>query len=819
MKKFILITVILLVILFSGVIYLNKVILPTKIKSLIVTALKKQTRKDVTLKSLEFSIFKGLVLHDLVISEAENVILSAREATCAIFILPILKKQIIIPSINLKAPYIFLERRKDFTFNLQDLFSAPGPAVNEPGAKNAAFSVFVYKLNISSGEMVFQDDTLADQFKKEIKNIQFSLRLALPVNVKFNFKAEVPATTTMIINGGGEYKILNKELTGNLSVKNLSPREFAAYYNNLKLDLVSGLVDAQAQVNLKGQLLFVDIAAQGNDLVLTKDKFKLKLDSGVQAKIDYNLQTKKLGFSGNCDIRQADITGLEFLGEVKNLYGKLAFSERSLIAESLKAELLGKQFEIKLGIKDFNTPVLNINTVLDLSFLPAIAKDKFNFSMISSASGKAALSLKLHPDSQGVWGIQGSADITGGGLKLGKQNIPVENISAALEFSQQSVNWSNMKFKYQGIDYQSSGTLSDFVSPGIELKLSSSDLSLAAAFNLAGKQIKLSQLKGKYLDSAFSLEGNIDNSDAAKPRLDLSGKINFALEDLIKILNKQYPAIKAMRPSGHLDTQFSLTGDISDFKNCFIRAKLSSNDFSLYGLNSQDLSLDYLQEQRIIKISSLRIAFYDGAIEGAGSMNLDTVNLPYHLEMQANGVKLEKLKKDTLSRNKDISGTLQAEVKLSGYSNDFDKLTGSGSVQVKEGRLWELNLFQGLGKLLFARDFASIVFSECRAAFSINNKFVYTDNLRLRSNIANLSGPLKIGFDSSLEAALDVEILSELVPLSGTLKDIATVVVGKAGIFGVIKLSGTLQQPKYIFKPAVTNIIKGLTDVLFGRQP
>jgi len=816
MKKFILITVIFLVILFSGVIYLNQVILPVKIKSLVVTSLKKQTGKDVTLKSLEFSLFKGLVLHDLVISEAENVILSAREATCAIFILPILKKQIIIPSITLKSPYIFLERRKDSTFNLQDLFSAPAPAVNESKAKDAAFSVFVYKINISSGQMIFQDDTLAEKFKKEIKNIQFSLRLALPVNVKFNFKAEVPAATTMIINGTGEYKILDKELTANLSVKNLSPSEFVAYYKSL--GLVSGLVDAQAQVNLKGQVILADITAQGNGLVLTKDKFKLKLDSLVQAKVDYNLQTKKLGFSGNCDIRQADITGLEFLGEVKNLYGKLSFSERSLIAESLKAELLGKQFEIKLGIKDFNTPVLNINTVLDLSFLPAIAKDKFNFSMISSANGKAALSLKLHPDGPG-WGIQGSADIKEAGLKLGKQNIPVENISAVLEFSQQGLNWSNTKFKYQGIDYQSSGTLTDFVSPGIELKLFSRDLSLAAVFNLAGKQIKFSQLKGKYLDSEFSLTGNIDNSDAAKPRLDLSGKINFALEDLSKILDKQYPTIKAMRPGGHLDTQLSLTGDISDFKNCSIRAKLSSNDFSLYGLHAQDLSLDYLQEQRIIKISSLRIAFYDGAIQGDGSMNLDTINLPYHLEMQANGIKLEKLKMDTLSRNKDIAGRLQAEVKLSGYANDLDKLTGSGNVQVKEGRLWELNLFQGLGKLLFAKDFVSIVFSECRAAFSINNKFIYTDNLQLRSNIANLSGPLKIGFDSSLEAAFDVEIFSEMIPLSGTLKDLATVVVGKAGKFGVIKLSGSLQQPKYIFKPAVTNIIKGLTDVLFGKQP
>ncbi len=811
MKKFIIITLILFLALTAGIIYLNKVIFPVKIKSLIISTLKKQTGKDVTLKSAEFSIFKGLVLSDLVISDSRNVILSARQASCSIFIWPVFKKQIIIPSINFKSPYIFLERRQDGSFNLEDLFK---PAA--PSAKKSNFSISVFKISVSSGIVVFQDDTLPAGFKKEVKNIQFNLQLGLPVSLKFNFKGEIANNPSVFINAIGEYKILNPSLAANITIKNLSCKEFQAYYNNLG-DLASGLVDLQAQINFKDPLLQADITAKGNNLVAVKDKIEAKLNSILKSKIVYNLQTKGITFDGACDILQADISGLGDLGEIKNLRGKFSFNQHSLAADNLKAELLSLPFEIKLGIKDFNAPVLSIDTDLDLSFLPKIAKEKFNFTLINSAGGKAALSMKAHPDEKGIWELEGALKIKEANLKLDKQNSPVENIVSSIEFSRQGLSWKDTVFKYQGISYQSSGRLSDFKAPSVNLKLYSEGLSLAADFNLSGKKIKVNQLKGKYLDSQFSASGNIDNSDSANPQVDLGGNINFELSSLGKLLDKQYPAITSMRLAGQMEAQFNLSGNPYNFKNCYLQAKLASSNFSLYGLNAQSLTLDFLLDQKLVRIPALSIIFYDGLIEGSGALNLDTADLPYQLELKAGGIKLEKLKADTASKNKKISGTLLGGLKLSGYANDINKLEGSGRFSILEGDLWEFNLLKGLGKLLFTKDLGSIKFSECTSDFLVKDKFVYTDNLKLKSNIVDFSGPLKIGFNGSLEGALDVEILSELVPVSGTFKDITTAIIGQAGKFASIKLSGTLKEPKYSFKPAVTNIIKGLTDVLFGK--
>ena len=81
----------------------------------------------------------------------------------------------------------------------------------------------------------------------------------------------------------------------------------------------------------------------------------------------------------------------------------------------------------------------------------------------------------------------------------------------------------------------------------------------------------------------------------------------------------------------------------------------------------------------------------------------------------------------------------------------------------------------------------------------------------------NLFGPVRIGFDGSLNARLDVDIISELVPLTGTFKDVATALVSQSGKFAEIIISGTLKEPKYSFQTAVTDIIKGLADTFIKK--
>ena len=234
------------------------------------------------------------------------------------------------------------------------------------------------------------------------------------------------------------------------------------------------------------------------------------------------------------------------------------------------------------------------------------------------------------------------------------------------------------------------------------------------------------------------------------------------------------------------------------------------------GLKFENLSLNYGQSNGLADISLRQLSFYEGSIKANARLNLDSENMPFWLEAALEGIKLEKLKNDTPIKKQDISGTLQAITKLNGFISDFDKLSGSGKVLINQGNLWQLNLFKGMGELLFTKDFANIVFDEAYCEFFVKDKLIFSDNIILKSNLVNLSGNAKIGFDSSLEASINVEMGDEFAPATGTFKDITTALVGQAGKFATITLGGTLQKPEYKFQPAVANVLKGIKDTILG---
>jgi len=129
MKKIIVISLIIVLLIGTGIIYLNNIFIPKTIKALIIKGIEEETNSKVTLGSLRVNIFKGLVLKDLNIYKGESALLKIKEVSCLFFPWSLVGKKIAIPILNLDSAQIFLERRKDNTFNLQDLF-APKPANN-----------------------------------------------------------------------------------------------------------------------------------------------------------------------------------------------------------------------------------------------------------------------------------------------------------------------------------------------------------------------------------------------------------------------------------------------------------------------------------------------------------------------------------------------------------------------------------------------------------------------------------------------------------------------------------------------------------------
>lgn len=831
MKKFIIISLIILVILFSaGIVYLNNVLLPRTIKALIVKGIEEQTNSRVTLGSLRVNIFKGLVLNDLEIYGRQTSLIKVKEVSCVVFPFPVLRKQVIIPLINIKSAQIFLERRSDNTFNLADLFPAKPASDNKgvagskpaPGPSSRGFKVSVFRINLSNSKVIFKDSSLNRPFIKTLENFNAAFYLSLPASVKFKVSTLLPSSRPLKIGGTGEFKIPGQELNAKLNILNFSPGEFSAYYEGSGLKISEdSYLGISADLKIKNNVFYADIQGKGENLKIARDKISAGLSLDLRGILEYGLADKALKYSGSSKISAASVSGLDFVDKISAIDCGVVFNNSGLRTENLTAQVLGLPVKAKASLNDFSDPAIKVNAVssLDLAKLQGILKEKVKFNLPGSLNGQGDILFSVEgkfSDAQGL-DLRAGLELTGGSLKLDKLDSPIQEINGRIIFLKDKLRWESLALKYQGSLYKTTGTLSNFKSPFLDVAISSSDLSLTATLNFNDGLAKVYKCSGDYLSSKFSVSGDIDISDTARPEAELNGELLIDLNDLGRPFPKLRKWLEAVKPEGKVKAGFSFSGRANDLKNCAIEANLSSSSLSLYGLKASNLTLDYVQAEGVASVSSLRLSLYGGSLEAAFRVNLDTGDNPYWLDASLQNVKLEELKLDTRARAKDISGVIQAAAKVNGSLSDLSGSTGAGMVSITKGKLWELDLFKGMGKLLFSQDFANITFSEGRCDFIIKDRSILTDNLLLQGNMVNLSGPVKIGFDNSINARLNVDIISDLVPLTGTFKDVTTALLSQTGKFAVIKISGTLKDPKYKFEAAVADIIQGLAGNLLKR--
>jgi hypothetical protein len=621
----------------------------------------------------------------------------------------------------------------------------------------------------------------------------------LPASVKFKLSAIVPAAQSIKIRASGEFKIPQQELSVKLNILNFPPDELSAYYQESGLKITTGLINALADLKIKGNLLYADLQAQGSNLNILKDNTGVKVNPGLRAVLEYDLSAKTLKYSGSCQVSDAEISGVDAVGKISAVNASITFNNSGLKTEDLRATVLGLPFKGKATLDNFSDPYIDVKVVsgLSLASLQELLKDKFKFEFPGTVDGKGNLYFEAKGGLFGAGNLEagGYIEFINAGLNLKNINYPIQGINGKISFAKDKLNPALLI--------------------GVDLK--SSEISLISSLNFDNKLVNILKCSGTYLNSEFSASGNIDTADNSGAQVDLAGELLIDLKDLKAPLNKFKEQLDKANPEGSLNAKFKLFGKANDLAGWIINAEVAGDSVSLYGLKGQDLFINFIQDAGIASISSMRLSLYGGSLSAFFRTNLKSGNYPYLFNANLEDVKIEELKLDTPAKAKDISGIIQGDVKASGFLGDLAGSQGSGKVAITKGKLWELDLFKGMGKLLFSQDLANITFNEGSCEFNIQDKSIFSDKLELKSNMVNVSGPVKIGFDGSISARFDVNILNEFVPLTGTFKDVATAIIGQSGKFAVIKISGTLKEPKYKFQAAVTDIIKSLADTFLKK--
>ena len=404
-----------------------------------------------------------------------------------------------------------------------------------------------------------------------------------------------------------------------------------------------------------------------------------------------------------------------------------------------------------------------------------------------------------------------------GGLNLSNTqvlNAPID-LKGNINFVDNGLNWENLIVTYKQAQFNSSGRITDFAQPRIDFNLSAKDFTADTSLIVQDKSVKVTSCSGKYLDSEFSLKGNINTQDQDNPFINLNLSLNLILKDTFGLLPTNIQDnLKNLKLSGQCKVTGNISGGIKELKDLNTDLKFTSDNLSIYDFKLDNLYFTLEQKNKLLNIRDFMAGLYSGNANLKFLMNLEPQTPTYTAKIMLSNIDLSKLKTDTPLKDKDISGLFSANLDLAGETVKLETLQGQGVLSVKEGKLWELDLFKGLGELLFMPIYQNIIFKDMNANFTIKDKAINIVDSFLGSEKLELSCAGRLGFDGALDLTFNSQINAELIKDSTDLRKFTSAILGN---ILVVKIGGTIQKPEYKIVPGTKEIINQLKDLFFGR--
>lgn len=812
MKKILLTVLVLLC--FSAVaylVYLNEAVLPQKIKSALTTGLENSTGKRVSIDSAKLNLLKGLVIKGLVISDDKSEVLSAGDITCRFLIVPFFKKEVVITALKLDSPRLLIERFPDNSINIVELFFKK-PIV----LMNGRLALTMSRIIISRGDIVFKDDTFDEPFIKDIKNARVDIRLFLPDRAAFSADFEIPSQVGMSVKSSGEYGILKKEFSARIEAKDFYPREFIIYCDEQKFNIPDGRVDANVTLEYKNNMLNAAADISGIGMKFSAGKIEADLNSAIKANIKYNSLNKELIYTGTAVVKNLALYNLGTIDKIYDIRGNISFSDRAFTFNDITATVLGLPVKAKAEIANIQEPALKIDAVFEvkLGVLEDILKNRFNIDipLDMDGLGQANITLQYKNISDEDPVLNGSLDIGKALFKSEYSDSPLEDVTGRFDFTQNQLIFEDLEFKYRNTGYSASGTITNFQKPGVQLELNSSHISAKALFSVNDKVIVLSSIAGRFYDYGFSVQGDVDTTDMKDVRASLKGSLKFELSEDKEPYKNFKDKFKNLKLSGPVNADFTLKGSLNDIGRSMIDGDVKCDRLLINSFKLNNLKLNLTQSNGVSNIKYIRASIYGGNFEGNGIVDFASKDMPYQINGDIKNMRIEELKKDTVFKDKDISGIIQAHFGVKGFSNDPARLTAWGKLAISKGKLWQINLFKGIGSLLLRSDFNSVLFEEGSCSFSVKDKGFFTNDLVMKSGLLNLYGTVKVSFDKIIAASLRAEFTDEGVDAS-RVGDM----VGAIERYSVIEIKGNLDEPKYKLRPDLSNVIGDIADTFFSQ--
>lgn len=287
--------------------------------------------------------------------------------------------------------------------------------------------------------------------------------------------------------------------------------------------------------------------------------------------------------------------------------------------------------------------------------------------------------------------------------------------------------------------------------------------------------------------------------------------VNYAKQAVIKldlqldeVDTASYSSENSTEQAGTTAQQSQAEPDLSALRQFDLDLKLAVKTLKVAGLHTENLQLALTNKAGLVQIQNASADLYQGKVLAKATLDARKTPVSYSFNKQLSGLALRPLLTDGADIDL-LSGTAKLSIEGKGHSllpEQIKKnLLATGSFEVTDGSLYGVNIAQMIrnAKATLKNEAQTGDNSEQKTDFSsLTGSFNLTDGLLTNPDLKMAAPLLRLagkGSANLLSEELDYQLSTALVNTSkgqgGKEKD------ELAGIEIPLKISGTMQKPKY----------------------
>jgi type II secretion system protein N len=234
----------------------------------------------------------------------------------------------------------------------------------------------------------------------------------------------------------------------------------------------------------------------------------------------------------------------------------------------------------------------------------------------------------------------------------------------------------------------------------------------------------------------------------------------------------------------------------------------------------QQLRSPLRYDENGLDLSQISAHVGGGDVTGRFTMQPETEESPFHVEMKFRGVQADQIITEAGGPGGVLQGKLEGNMKTEGKTTDPDALAGSGEIFLHDGQLRQFNLLVALGQLFQIEELTQLHLDQAEAKYHLTPGAVAIDELVLRSANIHLSATGTVSFRGKLHLssrlAINEKIRAQLYkPIRANFQP-----TEEPGYSAVdFEVSGTVERPKTnLLEKVVGRDLKDLVNSFLGGK-